>query len=566
MSDQGSPGGPGQPGELGYPPDGGWPSDGGYLPPGDIVAPGGPRRRGKGAMLVSGALAVMLIATLVLVAVVRSRHNEANRAAGIVPADAIAFASVSLDPSLLQKKDLFQVAQKFPKARAQIQGSFDQAKDSLLTDALKSVCLDYRKDVKPWLGSELAVALLPGSPRPQPVVLIRVNDEVQARRALEVATKRSCRQTSSDTSGPAKAPAYRIANGFAVISSSASTGAMDAVASQAAKHDGGLAKAARFTAAVNQLHADRLAFGWVDVASLTQLAKSSVGGFKLPASCGIIGPGALTGTAAFSFFATPNTLSLEGISLGGASSGRGGPAALTEGLPADSSAALTVFNVGGIASRALDCFGASSGGANGAVKRFADQSGLDVQADVLSWMHGEALVVAGPKQGRGTLPSFALVVAPSDQAKAAAGLVKIRKVLSDQGHTMSPRSVGGVQAYVGDPSANSGVQLAMALMPGRFMLASSPEYLAKLVAHPGTLGSTDDYRSVIGSGGANSDTVQLVVRVAPVSEAIVANLHASAADRYRRDVAPYLAPFKAIGLRSWRDGTTGHVQVTIAFN
>jgi hypothetical protein len=172
----------------------------------------------------------------------------------------------------------------------------------------------------------------------------------------------------------------------------------------------------------------------------------------------------------------------------------------------------------------------------------------------------------GPNRGDGKLPDFGLAVAVSDQAKAAAGLAKIRTALAAQGDTMAQQSIGGTPAYVSDRQVGGRFQPAMTLLPGRFILASSPAYLAQLMTHSGSFAATDDYRSVIGSGQSSSAGTQLVVRIAPIREAIASNLHGSAADRYRRDVAPYLEAFKAIGLRSWRDGTTGHVQVTIAFN
>jgi len=459
-----------------------------------------------------------------------------------------------------------------------VQGSFDQAKDNLLTDALAPVCLDYRSDVKSWLGSELAVAVLPGPARPEPVVMIGVKDEAKARRALDIASRRPCLPLSSTTSAQARTITYRIANGFALISSGSSgssglsgssgsaTDAIAAVAREAATHDGGLAKTSRFKAAVDQLHGDRMAFGWVDVGAVSRLAQGSVRGFKLPAGCGVVGQGVTDSTAAFSFFATPNTLALEAVTLGDRSASRAGPPSLTAGLPADSSAALTIFDLGGFLSRTLNCLGASGGGSSGLLKGFTSQSGIDPEADVLSWMHGEAVVVVGPSQGGGKLPGFALVVAPSDQAKAAAGLVKIRGALNDRGLAMVPRVVGGSPAYVSDRQAGSGIQPAMALIQGRFLLASSPDYLASLIAHKGDFGTTDDYRSVIGNTSSGGGTVQVVVRMAPIRDAAAGNLHAGAGDRYRRDVAPYLEPLKAIGLRTWRSGTTGHVQVTIAFN
>ena len=242
---------PAEPGPSGWaappgapmPPEDMYVTSGGGLPPvggnplGSPQAGGGRRRRAL--VVVSGAVVVALAAALVMVASRRS-HNEASRAAGIVPADAIGFVSISLEPSLLQRKDLFQIARKFPQG--QVQRSFGESKDKLLTEVAKSVCLDYATQVKPWLGSEVALAVLPGSSEPAPVVLIRVNDETKARLALDAATRSRCRQDDGGTT-----PVYRIANGFAVIAPSGTDAAVNAIVAQGAKHDGGLARAPGFT-------------------------------------------------------------------------------------------------------------------------------------------------------------------------------------------------------------------------------------------------------------------------------------------------------------------------------
>ena len=264
-------------------------------------------------------------------------------------------------------------------------------------------------------------------------------------------------------------------------------------------------------------------------------------------------------------YATPNTISIDGIGQDQATSLRPGAAAVTGGLPSDSSGALTVFDLGGLVHQVLTCVDQPGNSVDQGLRKLTDKYGLDLDTDILSWMHGEAVAVVGPNRGAGRTPDYSLIVTTSDQAKATAAMVKIRRALAGQGVASTPQVIAGATGYVLD-SGGGGVRPAMALLPSRFIVASSPQYLAELIAHPGTLGATDDYRSVIGTGNATNSTFQFVLRVAPIREAIVANLTGAEADRYRRDVAPYVTPFKAVGVRGWQTGTTAHVQVTISFN
>jgi hypothetical protein len=225
-----------------------------------------------------------------------------------------------------------------------------------------------------------------------------------------------------------------------------------------------------------------------------------------------------------------------------------------------------MFDLGGIVHRVLTCVAGLGGSVDNSLKKLSDLSGIDLDADVLSWMHGEAVAVVGPALGAGKAPTFGLLVAPSDQAKAAAALAKLRTTFAEHGVGLTEQSIGGATAYVFESPISDGVQPAMALLPGRFILASNPGYLAELIAHPGMLAATDDYRSVIGTGNADNAAFQLVIRISPIRDAIAGSLTGAAAAGYKRDVAPYVTALKAIGVRTWQTGTTGHVEVTIAFH
>src|SRR3954447_15702834 len=114
------------------------------------------------------------------------KTDEAKRAAAIVPRDALAYASLSVDPSDAQKNNVNDILAKFPKASRK---TFDAYKDDLITRAVKELGLDYERDVKPWLGSELSLAVLAGTGKPNIVGFIKSKDDSQAKAALDKAAK-----------------------------------------------------------------------------------------------------------------------------------------------------------------------------------------------------------------------------------------------------------------------------------------------------------------------------------------------------------------------------------------
>ncbi|MGH9181665.1 MAG: DUF3352 domain-containing protein, partial [Acidimicrobiales bacterium] len=89
------------------------------------------------------------------------KTDEKARAAGITPTDALAFFSVNLAPSIEQKRNLQGILGKFPGVADEVRGDFEDALDGLLDDVTEEAGLDYETDVKPWLGNEVALVVLP---------------------------------------------------------------------------------------------------------------------------------------------------------------------------------------------------------------------------------------------------------------------------------------------------------------------------------------------------------------------------------------------------------------------
>ena len=105
-------------------------------------------------------VAVLVAAVLVLPACGK-KTDESVRAAGITPVDALGLLSLNLAPSIEQKRSLLSVARRFPDAAEKVKDEFDDTRDELIAEVLEDSGLDYKADVKPWLGNEVALVVLP---------------------------------------------------------------------------------------------------------------------------------------------------------------------------------------------------------------------------------------------------------------------------------------------------------------------------------------------------------------------------------------------------------------------
>ena len=501
------------------------------------------------------AAVVVVGAALLALPACGGKTDESTRAAGITPATALAFFSVNLDPSVDQKRNLLSIARRFPDARDKVKGEFEDTRDELLTELLDDTGLDFERDVQPWLGNEVAVALLPPDRGGEPlaVAMVETDDEDKARAALDKAAKNEGFEGS-----------YRVVGDFVAIASedddAAEKSVLDQVAAQAGKDSGELAGSKAFTDVVDELAGDRLILGWVDVRKAAELAGDLVGG-----ALGPFRDIAEEATAvAVDLHAERAALVLEGVAAAQAA-GNGEEPELTRSLPASTLAALTLFDVGKGAAKAVESF---AGMGTDVLGEFEEQTGVNLQNDLLSWMGGEFVLVVGPVQ-EGSIPDAALVVEPTDRARAEQAVEKIRRALADQGLELDQHDVDGVTAYVVPQPFTERVQPAMALFPDRFILATNPAYLEQLVDAEGAkLADTDGYVNVLAEGSGENTTMQLVALLDPIREAIEGLALDDPDDRasYEADVKPNLEPLSAFGIVARQDGGFGRLSITLSFD
>lgn len=508
--------------------------------------------------------AVLVASLLLVLPACGDKTDEAARAAGMTPANALALVTVNLEPSIEQKRNLLSVARRFPAASDKVKGEFDETRDELLEDLVKEAGLDFKRDVEPWLGDEVAFALLPPAEgeEPRPVVFVQATDEDKARAALEKVRK------NGDFEGQ-----YRMVDGFAVISDQGDPAdeakVLDVIEAQAKKDDGGLAENKAFTEVVDELAGDRLVLAWTDVQALLRLAQetSPLPGFDLT------GAFKDASSVAIDFHAEKEALVFEGVSRP-FNEGKGGDPEITEGLSGDSIGAFTFFDVSAVFKQVMALVTGGGGGGEGDefAQEFEKQTGLNLQTDILSWMEGEFVVVAGAVPEGQTFPDFGLVIEPTDMDKAKAALPKIVQSLENSGDVqLEERKVeGGTTAYVVPEPFTPGIQPAMALFDDRFVLANRIEYLEELSKPASSkLGDSSSYEKVVGEGSSQT-VAQMILRIDPIREAIEkAFLGEAEGDErgdYENEIKPNLEPLDAFGFIARHDGKFDRFEMKVTFD
>jgi len=471
--------------------------------------------------------------------------NEANKAAGLVPQDALAYVSLAVDPSASQKSDIDGILSKFPKASKK---TFDAAKDDLLTRAVKELGLDYQTDVKPWLGDELGIAVLPNGATPSPLGLIKSKDDVQATAALEKAAK-----------SPNFDAAYKLVKGYVIVVQKKDAALLDTVARQAGNSSSSLANQDKFTRVVNKLSSDRLVTAWADGHSLLALAKAQLKQQTGKARIDISGLPDI-GSAAAELHAVESGAVANGLVETPGSTG-GGDLNLTNNVPSDALGALTFWNLGGAFDTVLGAVLQSNQLGAQDLQKFQQSLGLDIRQDVLSWMHGEAVIAVGPPT-TGPTPDFALLVHATDQAKAQAAVTKIGSLLEQKlGVKLDQRpGPNGSTMYVFPAPIRTGIQPAMALVGDKFILASSTDYLTRLAKGNGGFDSSKSFKDTLGSAEPGTQ-FQLVLQVDSIRQYVEGLLTGKSKQDYETNVKPWLDPFSAAAMRVRKDGTVTKFEV-----
>ncbi len=280
------PGGPGGPAGPGGPPPGYGPPQGPYgaASHGAAPPPQGPDagvwtihpqepippKRSKAPVIIGVSLAVALIAGGGAFAFVQADpfnlFTSGPQPAEALPANAVAYAAVDLDPAATQKVDAIRFLNHFPafSKNVKIRDERDDVRKQLITDALDELdCADvsYDDTIEPWLGHKLGFALLPGDgDEPAPVFAIEVTDAGAADKGLK---------ELNDCASAADGGAGYAFNGDYVVLAETQDIADSAVAGAG---DSSLAEDDDFSSDMGSLGDLGIVTGWMDVGEMVSLA------------------------------------------------------------------------------------------------------------------------------------------------------------------------------------------------------------------------------------------------------------------------------------------------------
>jgi hypothetical protein len=446
--------------------------------------------------------AALLAAVLVALALALSACGGSDKGAGgtdpatIVPDEASAYVAVNVHPS----GDSTGKTRDLSTALLGTATPGQALLDALTGQAEALGTLDYKTDVAPWLGDRVALAAVPVSDsETRPLLVAATKDEGKAQAALTKSGKLSVKASAAGKQY-VKTADGKLAG--AVVDGTVVVGAADVVEmTLAAVKDGEtLSELQRYRNAIAALPEEGVATAYADLDALAKTLSQIIGG----STAGLLQT-LLTGQGdAIAATVIPESGQLR-IEAVGTATGKGIAATQAKGgasdaittLPADSSLALGVSDVGQTLKLLLQKLGSQGGltaiGLNLVLSRLEDSTGLNLERDVLGWMGPGGLFIRSANGHTGG----ALVVKSRDPAAMRRAVSRLRTAL---GQIQLP----GVPAVA--PLRAPGVDEGMALEFGaakiqvaaagdQLVIAIGPGALAAALHPHATLGENPKFQA-----------------------------------------------------------------------
>jgi hypothetical protein len=545
------------------------------------------------AIAIAAAMCVVSVAGIALVA----GSGSASALASWAPADSSVYVEVRTDLPGDQQRNVGSLLARFPGLSDQ--ASLDQKTNEAISGAVRSAtdgAVDYGRDLKPWLGGEIAAAVgsldtvsIGGSGDSVAggsiVILATAKDPAAATAFL--AARLPGTSASIEYAGAtltvSKVGDREIA--WAVTGTTALLG--DVIAAKKsldAKASGGLAATDGFRSAVAEVPGDRVAFAWADARVVVAAAERlSAGKVDDAAAARMPDPASLPAWIAAAIRAEPAGATLDIVTPRPVAVDPGTPrtSAVSSRLPATTIASLEVHDVGVVLERTL-----KTAIADPALKDRLGQLAPLVDGSLGSFLDwaGDGAIVAIEQAGR-TSPGF--VALADDEVVARQRVAALRALVAfvdlpgggraqvteqpygdgtivtvDLGDAstlldallqQAPTSSGAPGNGAFDPSMleslvpSGRATIVYTVQRGIFVVGTDTAFVKAVVdTTPETsLASVPTYRSAIDMAGAKNDG-QAFIDIAAAIDLARAMPGSGAADM--GDIEPFLTPLDAVGV------------------
>ncbi len=470
-------------------------------------------RHGRRRVL-AGGLAVLVVAGIVVAVLARlGRPGSAppNGAAGIVPADALAYVNVSLDRGRPGAGQALAVARRLP--------DFPVAGGALLSRLSTVIAggrtAEYARQIRPWLGGEASLALLDTTTSTAGSLLIlQIRDLARARAfvgsegAVSAGSERGTTLLRYAT-GTGTGNELAFLGRFLVIGQDAS---VRAAINVAAGGSGSLATDPTYRRASAGESGDRVLDAYASLAGVRRLLADQGGAIGALGS--LLYQPALQGvamsvrpTSAGLGVRIHSVLDPTLVKLNGTPNAAFTPT-LASVMPAGASLMLDVSGLDRVAPQVLNA-GASAGVAGGIgplLSRLGSalrSEGVNV-ADIISIFHREAAVAVVPHGGSPTLVIVARAPDPARTERELAALeAPLAQLFAPAGRSsasapvFNDHTVGSVTVH--QLALSAGLQLDYAVFRGLVVISTGMQGIAAVAERTGgTLSGSAPYRAVLG--------------------------------------------------------------------
>jgi len=526
-----------------------------------------PASRASRARVTALVLAVLIVLTGGGTVLLLRASNSTQSLDRFVPDTAAAYIKFSLSPSMQQQQRVQDLLSRFPSS---VRNDVTTKLDDALDKSFKDLKISYRNDIKPWVGSQIAFAVLapagstsdsPSPSAPNVIGIVAVKDAATAQKALTKIKNASSR-----------APAFDIEGGVAYLgeSQSAITSFKNAVTSG---HT--IADSASYKREHDRAGGDGLVFGYADLSKLAGVAPSLRGD--------ILGTSGLTGGSgivAFGLHAESEGIVVTGHSSFPASQtgAKAGTLKLLPTTPDDLLGSVSFFDLGDLVGNALKRLSKGVGLIPVAVgtpvpgvpeftsvlKEIEQALSLNLQKDLLPWLKGELSIVVS----QGTNPPFpdvGILIQPTDEAALGRTMKALRTHL---GALLGPKAKVQTDANGLTIKPEFGPDVVVRIASGRVVIATGAEYARRLLNPSGsTLANDTIYKAAVDS--SKPTVFQMFVRLDRVRvllEGLFKLSNPSQYADYERNVQADVKPLEALGIQTTIDGNSQDFRliVTIA--